>query len=59
METMEINATTKKLDKSSALKGMAKADHGDLNGKETAKAAKPNTDIQTKYQRPNYLLRLL
>lgn len=56
---MEIDATTKKLEQSSALKEMAKADHGDLNGKETAKAAKPKTDIQTKYQRPNYLLRLL
>lgn len=59
VEIMEIDATTKKLEQSSALKEMAKADHGDLNGKETAKAAKPKTDIQTKYQRPNYLLRLL
>lgn len=59
MEIRGINATTKTPDKSSTLQGIAKADHGDLNGKETVKATKPKTDIQTKYQRPNYLLRLL
>lgn len=56
---MEINAVAKKLDKSTRLREMVKADHDDLNGKETAKPARPKTDIQVKYQRPNYLLRLL
>ncbi len=56
---MEIDAVAKKLDNSARLKEMVKADHDDLNGKETAKPTRPNTGIQPKYKRPNYLLRLL
>lgn len=56
---MEIDAAAKKLDNSSRLKEVVKADHNDLNGKETVKPARPKTDNHTKYKRPNYLYRLL
>lgn len=56
---MEIDATKKNQEKNSKLGEMVKAEQGEINENGTAKTAKPKTDQQTKYQRPNYLLRLL
>lgn len=56
-----MNIHTKKNtgETNSKMEKMGRTDHRKSDDKETAKSANEKAEIQKKYQRPDYLLRLL